>query len=250
MHPDVEKLIELERLTTEIRRYNNEIAALPQRVAAIEKKLASTQALVEKIKAGGKQNEQNRRKFEGDIQALQQKISKYRDQSLAVKTNQEYKALLDEVAYAEREIREKEDKILDSMVEAESLDVQLKEAEKLLAAERAEVQKEQNEARSRTAEDEAQLAQLLPQRDALLKQIDESLVRHYERVVRQRGSGVAEVRDSKCTACHVMLRPQVYNEVRTDEKVITCDSCQRVLYYDASRDAAPAEPVPTSTSGQ
>ena len=45
----------------------------------------------------------------------------------------------------------------------------------------------------------------------------------------------------KCSACQVMLRPQVYNDVRTNEQFIICDSCHRILWYDPSRDAEPAK---------
>jgi hypothetical protein len=33
-----------------------------------------------------------------------------------------------------------------------------------------------------------------------------------------------------------MLRPQVYNEVRTNEHIITCDSCNRILWYNPERE--------------
>src|SRR5690348_13705097 len=82
MHPDLEKLLELDKLNQKITALNAEIAALPQKVAAIEKKLAGTQAQLDAAKAALKQVDANKRKYEGDISSLQQKISKYRDQSL------------------------------------------------------------------------------------------------------------------------------------------------------------------------
>ena len=48
-----------------------------------------------------KVDETTRRKHESDIKDQQEKISKYRDQSLKVKTNQEYKALMTEIEHAE-----------------------------------------------------------------------------------------------------------------------------------------------------
>jgi len=42
--------------------------------------------------------------YETSIQDLRGKISKYRDQSLAVKTNDQYKALLHEIQFAEKEL--------------------------------------------------------------------------------------------------------------------------------------------------
>ena len=86
--------MELQQADREILRLNQEIAALPKRVAAIEEKLAGTKAGLERAKAAVKADEATKRKHESAIQDLQGKISKYRDQSLAVKTNEQYKALL------------------------------------------------------------------------------------------------------------------------------------------------------------
>jgi len=244
MHPDLEKLLELDKLNQRIHALNQEIEALPQRVAAIEKKLAGTQAQLDAAKAALKQVDTNKRKFEGDIQALQQKISKYRDQSLNVKTNQEYKAINDEIAFAQAEIRKLEDKILDGMAETETREAEVKKADAELVAERKEIEKEQAEARDRTAEDKKQLDELTPKRDAIRAGLDENRVRHYERATKLRGSGIAAVRDGKCMACYVMLRPQTYNDVQSDDHVVTCDSCGRFLYYEAPpADAAAAAPA-------
>ena len=97
--------MELQQADREILRLNEEIAALPKRVAAIEEKLAGTKARLEKAaKTAVKADEATRRKYESAIQDLQGKISKYRDQSLAVKTNEQYKALLHEIQFAEQDI--------------------------------------------------------------------------------------------------------------------------------------------------
>ena len=63
---------------------------------------------------------QARRKLETEIQDHRQKISKYREQSLAVKTNEQYKALLHEIEFTEQQIRASEDKILEGMVDSET----------------------------------------------------------------------------------------------------------------------------------
>ena len=66
--------------------------------------------------------------------------------------------------------------------------------------------------------------------------VDADLLRHFERM-KFRGSGIAEVRDHKCMACQVMLRPQTYNEVRAGQKLIECESCQRLLYFNPENEA-------------
>jgi len=236
MLPDVQNLIALQQADREILRLKEEIAALPKRVAAIEERLAGTRALLEKAKGAVKADEAARRKYESGIQDQQQKISKYRDQSLAVKTNEQYKALLHEIQFAEQDIRAHEDNILELMVNAEIREKDVKAAEATLRAETAEIEKEKIEARQRTTEDEKQLAEWNAKRDTARAGVDADLLRQYDRVAKHRGTGLSEARDHKCLACQVMLRPQTYNEVRASTHVVTCESCQRILYYDPAND--------------
>jgi len=242
MLPEIENLLRLQEADKEIRRLQDEIAELPKRVAGIEHKLADTKLELEKAQAAVKADEASRRKHDTAISDLRGKISKYRDQSLDVKTNEQYKALLHEIQFAEKEIAAAEDKILELMVNADARDKQVKAAQAELKAEAAEIEKEKEEARKRTAEDEQQLTEWRAKRDQMRASVGEDLLRHYERVSKFRGSGISEVRDHKCMACQVMLRPQIYNDVRTGQQTVVCDSCQRVLYFNPANEMQALEP--------
>jgi len=242
MNNDLERLIELEKVDREVTRLSDEVAALPKRVAAIEEKLAEHKAAVEKAKARIKSNESSRRQFEADIKGFQEKIVKYRSQSSSVKTNDEYRALMHEVEFAEKQIGGCEDKILELMISLENEEKALKQAEAELKAEAADVEKEKAEARVRTAEDEKLLAGLKEKRAALRGGVNESALAHYDRVMRQRKSAISEAREQKCLACFVMLRPQIWQEIRTNEQIVTCSSCGRILYFDPANEAASEPP--------
>lgn len=243
MLPDIENLLRLQEADTAIRRLQEEISELPKRVAAIEQKLAGTKAQLEKAQAAVKADEAARRKHESTISDLRGKISKYRDQSLDVKTNEQYKALLGEIQFAEKEISATEDKILELMVNADARDKEVKAAQAELKAETAEIEEEKEQARRRTAEDEKQLAEWNAKRNHLRGAIADDLLRHYERVSKFRGSGISEVRDQKCMACQVMLRPQTYNDVRSGKETIVCDSCQRILYFNPAEELVEQKPT-------
>jgi uncharacterized protein len=243
MNPDLEKLISLQAADREVERLNDEIANLPKRVAAIEAKLAKEKAAVERAKTAIKTNDATRRKLEVEIQAQQQKISKYREQSLEVKTNEQYKALLHEIQFAEQEIRAAEDKILEAMVDTEAREKELKTAETELKQAATEIETEKAEARRRTEQDEKELASWQQQRQGLGAAISTASLEHYDRVMKMRKSAIAEARDQKCSACNVMLRPQTYDEIRSNEKIIVCDSCYRILFFDPAHQTQ--EPAPT-----
>jgi hypothetical protein len=201
-------------------------------VAAIEAKLAGSKAKVEAALAAGKADEATRRKHESDIQDQQQKISKYRDQSLHVKTNDEYRALMHEIQFAEAAIAKLEDKILEIMVAADARKEALKKAEAELKADTAENEREKEDARQRTAADEKELAELNAKRDALRVGVSENVLYHYDRVLKMRGTALAAVYENEmCSACSVLLRPQVFQEVMSNEQFMTCDYCKRILYY-------------------
>lgn len=243
MLPDIENLLKLQEADKEIRRLQEEIAELPRRVAAIEQKLAGTKTQLEKAQAAVKADEAARKKHDATIADLRGKISKYRDQSLDVKTNEQYKALLHEIQFAEKEIGEIEDKILEIMVNADARAAEVKAAQAELKEETAEIEKEKEQARQRTIEDQKLLAEWNGKRDQLRSGIDEDLLRQYERVSKFRGTGIAEVRDHKCMGCQVMLRPQTYNDIRAGDKIMYCDSCQRVLYLNPAAEKVEEKPT-------
>ncbi len=241
MHSDLEHLIELQAVDATIARLTAEVSALPRRMAAIETKLNTAKAHVEKIKAAMKTGEQAKRAHEGDIQTQQQKISKYKDQSLNVKTNPEYKALLQEINFAEEAIKGLEDKILEVMLDADAKKDELKAAETELKAQAADIEREKEEAREITAKDEAELKEINARRDGLRKAISSDTLQHYDRVAKFRGSGLAVEKNGMCMGCRVFLRPQVLQHVHTNNEIVFCDQCQRILYSEPPAIAPPAE---------
>ena len=245
MHSDLPKLIELQQVDSRVAALKAEVAALPAEVRKIEAKLAGSRARVEATQAAMKADENARRKYESEIQDQQQKISKYRDQSLNVKTNQEYKALLSEIEQAEAEIRKLEDKILEIMVAADARKEELKQAEAALKADTIANEKEKEHARQQTAEDEKELAELNGQRQQLRANVNDDTLRHYDRVLKLRHSALAAVHeDQMCSVCRVMLRPQVFQDVINGEEIVYCDSCQRILYFVPPPPKPESEPEP------
>ncbi len=82
---------------------------------------------------------------------MQARLAKYKDQLLEVKTNREYTAMLHEIETAQNDIRGREDRILEVMMESDELnalikksEAELKIAEKEIAGERAALDAEQN----------------------------------------------------------------------------------------------------------
>uniref|UniRef100_Q02AV0 Uncharacterized protein n=1 Tax=Solibacter usitatus (strain Ellin6076) TaxID=234267 RepID=Q02AV0_SOLUE len=233
MLPDLKLVIRLQDIDNRLTELSREIATLPKHIAEIEKKLGAHERKLEADRAAMVANQNERKKCEGDIQIQQQKISKLKDQMLGAKTNEVYRAFQHEIEYCEKEIRRLEDRILELMTESEPLEKNVKAAEIALKAEKAQVEGEKTQARERTAVDEKAAAELQVERAAIVKDIKPAVYQNYERVRKgRRGVALAEVVDGRCTACHIVLRLQYFQDLKRGESILPCESCQRILYYN------------------
>ena len=231
MPTDLEKLVELQAVDLELARLNAQLATIPKTVARIEAQLASARKRVEDARAAIKAGENAKRQHEEEIQSLNEKILKFRGQSSSIKNNEQYKALLSEIAHAEGEIAGYEEKILEVMMNADALHANLAAVEAALKAESVEVEQQIAAAEKAGEADRNAAEKSKSQSDKLRAGVDETLLATYDRILKSRGYAVAEVLDHRCTACQFMLRPQVLSNVRAALEVIHCDSCGRMLYY-------------------
>ena len=233
MNPDTHLVNKLQTLDQQISVLEKEIAALPKHVAQIEKTLDGHLRRLDADRAALAANQKDRKKLEGDIQVQEQKISKLRDQMNGAKTNEQYRAFQNEIAYHQQEIRKAEDKILDLMAASEPLEAAVNAAEIALKKEKSDVEAEKQRARERTADDQRQLEKIRADRAALVAQIKPALYTQYERIRKKwNGHAVAEVHEGRCAACFITLRPQHYQDLRRGDQILTCESCGRILFYN------------------
>jgi hypothetical protein len=224
-------LIELQAVDVEVARLNAEISYLPKHLAEIEVKLQTHIQQLESDRKVLAAHLKQRKGFEDEVKIIREKISKYRDQMLGVKTNEQYRAFQHEIDYAEKEISTFEDKILQTMVSDDDLNGAVKKAEAALAAEKKVVEKEKAEVTARTAEDQKQLAGRNQRREELKAAISADTYKRYEWIRERKKTAIAEARDGYCTGCRVLLRPQLYNEVRAKDVILACEGCGRLLYF-------------------
>lgn len=247
MHPDVKTLIELQQVDNALSALTSRIESTPQEIQALRNQLNDFLRICDERKTRLAANQKERRDLDGDVQAIRAKIARHRDQLYEVKTNEQYRAMLKEVEGEEANLRKAEDRILERMVDAEQVEKQIREAAARLESEKARVETEVGRLESARREAERERSALLARRETLTPTLSDSVLAHYERLRRGRnGTALAEVRDGLCMGCHVRLRPQAYNEIRTQDIYMTCEACARILYYTP---APEGELAPADDSG-
>lgn len=233
MLQDLALALRLQALDRKIAKYEGEIAALPKHIAEIEKKLEAHKQRLEADQGALVANQRDRKKLEADINVQQAKVSKLRDQMLGAKTNEQYKAFQNEIAYAEGEVRKAEDRILDLMEQSEPLEKNVKLAEADLKGEQQQVQQEKIRAREQTSNHQTALAATREDRKLIVAEMEPSFYTEYERVRKKtRNTPIADATDGRCSACQISLRPQFFQDLRRGDKVMSCESCGRFLTYN------------------
>ena len=116
MSPDLERLIQLQHLETIIAEARSAIALHPQRLAALDARLNEAQAALDSAKEQLKANGDRRRELEKDVAVYQGRLTKFKDQLSAVKTNREYTAMQHEIATAQSDLGVVEEKVLERML--------------------------------------------------------------------------------------------------------------------------------------
>lgn len=251
MLPDLEHLIHLQDIETRAAAARAVVAAAPERVAALDATLAAARQAVDAAKAAIDDNQAARRTADKDLLAAQQRLEKYKEQSMAVKTNDEFHAMQHQMAAVKADIDRFESGTLEIMMRADELAEALKTAEARLKSDEAAVAAERKAIEAERTAAEATAAQCATERATVVTHLSPQVLSTFEKVARQRaGVALARAEKERCVVCQVRLRPMVYNVVRRNEEIVQCDSCQRILYYvpPTVDTNAPASPTPPSAS--
>ncbi len=232
MDAELKTLIDLQEVDQALSKLAFQISSSPAEIQTLQNELTAFVHACDGRKLSLAANQKERRELEAEVQGIRAKISRHKDQLYQVKTNEQYKAMLKEIEAEDANIRKVEDRILEKMVEAEQIDKSIREASSRLESEKKRVEEEVRKLESDRQAGERERDRLEEKRKSLVAGLSREVYLLYEKLARARnGTAVAEVRDGFCSACHVRLRPQAFNNVRSSGRLIACETCSRILYY-------------------
>jgi predicted nucleic acid-binding Zn-ribbon protein len=251
---ELKHLIALQNADTTIRRLQAEIEAIPKRRAEIEEEFDQRAFEIRELERARDEARTERTRLETEV--LEQRTKQERaERNLMSSTKQdEYTAAIREADAARKHISQLETQILEKMEAFEQAESQLKEREPEMTRLRVEMEARFQEFEEQTRTQAEQLTANQSERERIVATLPKQMSVLYNRIstrIRD-GIAVAEARNGSCTACFMSLRPQVMAEIRRGEDVITCDNCNRILYYvhneTAQKEASPATAAPNAVA--
>ncbi len=179
-----------------------------------------------------------RKSREIDLETKEGNIKKLQTQLYQVKTNKEYLSFQKEIDLLKADQSLLEEEILKFMEEVDARKKSISEKKGILVGEEAKLAKEEARITQEITQIDQEISLLKEKRKVHIPEVEPPLFVRYEKILAgKEGLAVVPVNEISCLGCHMELPPQVINEVRLQEKVMTCENCARILYAPE----APAE---------
>jgi len=232
MTTTAKSLLQLQAIDYQLGELERSKGYLPDMIDNLRAEIKSAE---EEYANTGKKKEENlldKKRLEVDIDEAAEALSKLKSQMTTIKTNREYDALRREIDHKKEEVSRMEDELLTVMSELEELE------EKLITTERDRVEVtrtngEQLKAIQAEMDSVGTKIKIKEnERKNILVRLDRLVVATYERIHRGKGSAVVALRKRACSGCFKALPPQLVQEIRRGERLITCDSCGRILIWE------------------
>ncbi|HEV2884320.1 MAG TPA: C4-type zinc ribbon domain-containing protein [Pyrinomonadaceae bacterium] len=240
MKAELQQLVALQNLDTTIRKLQEELEAIPQRRAEIEKEFDQRAFEIRALENSRDEARHTRTRLETEVSEQRLRVERADRNLMSSKKPDEYTAAIREADAARKQISALETQILEQMEVLEKAEASLSERSEEIASLNSDRDKRLESFDDETKLQADKLAETRAERERLLRELPKPMGALYNRIsarIRD-GVAVAEARNGACMACFMSLRPQAMAQVRRGEEVVTCDHCNRILYYSA--DSAPA----------
>lgn len=209
------------------------LAVLPKEMDAIiarrDKLNASTAAAAEALK----KEELAVKSCESEIARLTADSQKLQQQSALVKKNNEYQAMLAQIADNKRKIGEIEEELISRFDTVAELREKAEKVRRANALELRSARAEFEELLEFSKTVKAEIAKAVTDRSALTRNVPDELLSVYERLLKSKDNSapVTKLDNGCCGNCHMRVTTQTLNEL-SKGSIESCDNCQHLLYAD------------------
>lgn len=204
---------------------------LPMEVSDLEDEITGLKTRLKKLENSIADIDNEILHHNTNIKEAEALIVKYEKQLDNVKNNREFDALTKEVELQKLEIQLSQKKIREANAQRDikkqsfdGIDAKLNQRNKDLDSKKVELQK----IIEKTEKEETKLVK---ESDKARKEIDDRLLKSYDKIRKAYRNGMAVVTLSRgaCGGCFNRIPPQMQIEIGVMKKIIACEHCGRVL---------------------
>jgi len=227
----LESLQKLQDIDSQIDELKKVRGALPEEVMDLEDEIIGYQTRIDKQNTELQEIEDAIGANKLAIKDAEKLIKKYEEQQMNVRNNREYDAITKEVELQQLEIQILEKRIKEAYDKIETKKSEMAVTEDQRSERQKDLDGKKGELANISRESEADEEKLDKGRVKATKQIEDRLLKSYEKVRANMRNGLAvvPVKRGACGGCFNIVPPQMQAEIREQKKIIVCEHCGRIL---------------------
>ncbi|OQX71891.1 MAG: hypothetical protein B6D62_01005 [Candidatus Cloacimonas sp. 4484_275] len=230
MNQQLELLIKMQKCDDIIGEKEKLKKKLPEELNSLKENLKKAVQEVEESKKLLEENLKAQNLKEMDIRENKDKIAKYKNQLLTIKTNKEYKALNSEISHLEAENSQIDDELIELMEEESQLRKQLKEREEVKKTAEDNLKANEDKLNKKIESVTAEIEKVREERNSYAKNLPRSIIKRYAALIKHKNrKAVVFNENNACSGCGFQIRPQLVIEINEGNRIISCENCGRIL---------------------
>jgi len=237
MHNKLVTLYNLQVIDSRLHQIELSKEGLPQLVNEIQAEVTAEKQNISNFEESVKKLHAHLISCEKLIDESRNVLNNSKERRTLVTNNKEYEALINEMAFHEKQLADSEsqkvllgkesDKNSDAIAKAR-LNIQELEAKLVVSKEQLS---------TKLAETEKEEAELLVERNRLIADLPGQIIKLYDRIYKAKNClAVVKSDDGSCSGCHTRLPSAKLSELKRYDSIVHCDVCSRILTFGFTKD--------------
>lgn len=178
-----------------------------------------------------------------DLADIRDQHDKRRKRLHNVGSTKEFNAVEKEIEVLKKSVEQTEEELLHLGEVIETTEASIDEKEEKIDQLRESIAQEEGDAESHLSKLDKEIKKLNQREATRRDEVSKRVLYKYDFIRKRRPneSAIAAAKDSHCESCFMAVPPQMYIEIQRGETMVTCPSCQRILYF--WEDALDDEPL-------
>ncbi len=200
-------------------------------VADLEDEIVGLHTRQENIKNEIKAYEADIAGHKANIKHSEELQKKYKKQLDSVKNNREFEALNKELEISGLEVLAAQKRIKETQYHMEAKVEALAQLDAIIEGRKKDLEFKQKELKTIVTDTEDEEKAMINDRKGLEKEVDERLIKAYNRIRKnvKNGIAVAPIMRGSCGGCFAKIPPQRQSDIKQHFKIIDCEHCGRIL---------------------
>jgi uncharacterized protein len=233
MNRELEILVEMQKKDDIIGQKQVLTKTLPEQLNSLRTNLIDSEAELTDVKHQLEENLKDQKLNELKIAENNDKIAKYKNQLLTIKTNKEYKALNSEISHLETNNSLVDDEIIEQMEAEAELRENLQTATDKYKSAQDEFKANEERLKNRIKEVEQQIVNIREERNKIAQDLPITMIKRYGALIKHKARKAVVFKiNEACGGCGYKIRPQLVIEIDRRDKLINCENCGRILVYE------------------